>query len=213
LTRIGEVKNLGVIGVGIGGREYCFPPEPFREVYREARKLGFKTSAHAGEAAGPASIWGAIQALEVDRIGHGTRAIEDARLVDYLAEHKLPIELCVLSNVRTGVVAKVEAHPARTYFDRGIPLSVNTDDPTLFGCSLVDEYAALHEQLAFSRSDILRLIEQGIETSWLDPPRKQEMLGKFRAEFAAIDQLSLRHVPLPGARRGGSASRGESDTK
>jgi adenosine deaminase len=187
LARISEIRNLGVIGVGIGGREYKFPPEAFCEVFRRARKLGFKTSAHAGEAAGPQSIWGAIEALEVDRIGHGTRAIEDARLIDYLAQHKIPLELCVLSNVRTAVVTNVECHPARTYFDRGIPLSINTDDPTLFGNSLVDEYLALHGQLGFSRSDLLRLIEQGIETSWLPADRKQWMLGEFRAEFAALD--------------------------
>jgi adenosine deaminase len=186
-----EVKDLGVIGVGIGGREYQYPPEVFREVYEQARNLGFKTSAHAGEAAGAPSIRGAIEALKVDRIGHGTRAIEDARLVDYLAQHKLPLELCVLSNVRTAVVADVECHPARTYFERGIPLSINTDDPTLFGNSLVDEYLALHQQLGFSRSDILRLIEQGIETSWLAADRKPQMLGEFRAEFAAIDGHSI----------------------
>jgi adenosine deaminase len=187
LSCINEVKQLGVIGVGIGGREYQSPPEVFREVYEAARKLGFKTSAHAGEAAGPESIWGSIKALEVVRIGHGTRAIEDPRLVEYLAEHKVPLELCVLSNVRTAVVAKAERHPARIYFERGIPISINTDDPTLFGNSLVDEYAALHEQLGFSRSDIIRLIEQGIETSWLSAERKQQMLGEFRRKMAALD--------------------------
>jgi adenosine deaminase len=188
LASIGEVKSLGVIGVGIGGREYKFPPEEFREVFRKARELGFKTSAHAGEAAGPPSIWGAIEALAVDRIGHGTRAIEDPRLVDYLAQHKMPLELCVLSNLRTAVVGSVERHPARTYFDRGIPLTINTDDPTLFGNSLVDEYLALHQQLGFSRAEIVRLIEQGIETSWLAAERKQQMLSAFRAELAALNE-------------------------
>jgi adenosine deaminase len=187
LSCVNEVKQMGVIGVGIGGREYQFPPEVFREVYEAARKLGFKTSAHAGEAAGPQSIWGAIEALKADRIGHGTRAIEDPRLVEYLAEHKVPLELCTLSNVRTAVVAEAACHPARIYFERGIPLSINTDDPTLFGNSLVDEYAALHDQLGFSRLDIIRLIEQGIETSWRSAERKRQMLGEFREEFAALD--------------------------
>jgi adenosine deaminase len=187
LACISEVKDLGVIGVGIGGREYKFPPEAFREAYEQARELGFKTSAHAGEAAGPQSIWGAIEALQVDRIGHGTRAIEDPRLVDYLAQHELPLELCVLSNVRTAVVAEIERHPAQTYYERGIPISINTDDPTLFGNSLVDEYLALHEQLGFSRSEIMHLIEQGIETSWLDADRQQQLLSQFRAQFAALN--------------------------
>jgi adenosine deaminase len=195
LACIGEVKALGVIGVGIGGREYKFPPDAFREVYEQARQMGFKTSAHAGEAAGPESIWGAIEALAVDRIGHGTRAIEDPRLVDYLAQHKLPLELCVLSNVRTAVVAGTERHPVRTYYERGIPLSINTDDPTLFGNTLVDEYLALHEQLGFSRLEISRLIEQGIETSWLALDRKQQLLREFRAEFAALDGKRASHAP------------------
>src|SRR4029077_2257082 len=131
-----------------------------------------RTSAHAGEGAGPESIWGAIRALEVDRIGHGTRAAEDPRLVDYLAEKQIPLELCVLSNVRTAVVLEVARHPARTYYERGIPLSINTDDPKMFGNSLAEEYLALHRHLGFSRADIRRLIEQAVETSWLPKQRK-----------------------------------------
>jgi adenosine deaminase len=92
-----EARDLGVIGIGIGGSEHKFPPEAFAPVYRQARELGFKTSAHAGEAAGPKSMWGAIRTLEVDRIGHGTRAVEDPQLIEYLAAKKIPLELCVLS--------------------------------------------------------------------------------------------------------------------
>jgi adenosine deaminase len=186
LACIDEVKNLGVIGIGIGGSEHKFPPDAFAPVFRQAREMGFKTSAHAGEAAGPESIWGAIKTLQVDRIGHGTRAVEDPRLVDYLAEQKVPLELCVLSNVCTGIIPEIARHPARSYYDRGIPLSINTDDPKLFGNSLADEYLALHEHLGFSGADILRLIEQGIETSWLAQPRKQELLREFRLEFANL---------------------------
>jgi adenosine deaminase len=187
LACLAEVKDLGVIGVGIGGSEHRFPPEAFASVFRQARDMGFKTSAHAGEAAGPESIWGAIRVLEVDRIGHGTRAIEDQRLVDHLAEQQIPLELCVLSNVRTAVIPAIANHPARAYFAHGVPVSINTDDPKMFGNSLTDEYLALHEHLGFSRADILRLIEQGIETSWLSESRKQGMLNDFRSEFACVD--------------------------
>jgi adenosine deaminase len=150
--------------------------------------MGFRTSAHAGEAAGPASIWGAIRALEADRIGHGTRAIEDPLLVAYCAERRVPLELCVLSNVRTGVVPTAARHPARAYFERGIPLSINTDDPKLFGNSLAEEYLTLHRELGFTREDIQMLIEQGIETSWLHEDRKRDMLCQFRSEFAAMEK-------------------------
>jgi adenosine deaminase len=194
LECVNEVQSLGVIGIGIGGSEHRFPPEAFAPVYRQARELGFKTSAHAGEAAGPESMWGAIRVLEVDRIGHGTRAVEDPSLVDYLAQKKIPLELCVLSNVRTGVVPEVSLHPARRYYERGIPLSVNTDDPTMFGTCLAEEYLALHQHLGFSRADILRLIEQGVETSWLRADRKDQMRREFRAAFASADETDT--LPL-----------------
>ena len=113
LDAINEVKALGVVGVGIGGSEHDFPPELFETAFARARQLGFHTSAHAGEAAGPESIWGAIRALHVERIGHGTRAEEDARLLEYLVQHRIPIEMCPLSNVRTGVVASYNEHPVR----------------------------------------------------------------------------------------------------
>jgi adenosine deaminase len=187
LACVKEVRGLGVIGIGIGGSEHKFPPEVFAPVYRQAREMGFRTSAHAGEAVGPESVWGAIRALEIDRIGHGTRAVEDPRLVDYLAEKNIPLELCVLSNVRTAVVSDVKHHPARIYYQRGIPLSINTDDPKMFGNSLAEEYLALHQHLGFTRADILRLIEQGITTSWLPEPRKRALLGQFRSEFADLE--------------------------
>jgi adenosine deaminase len=186
LPCLNEVRGLGVIGIGIGGSEHRFPPEAFAPVFRQAREMGFRTNAHAGEGAGPESIWGAIRALEADRIGHGTRAVEDPRLVAYLAEKKIPLELCVLSNVRTAVVPQVASHPARTYYERGIPLSINTDDPKMFGNSLAEEYLALHRHLGFSRADIQRLIEQAIETSWLPEPRKRDLLSRFQGEVAPL---------------------------
>ncbi len=116
LAEVNEVKEMGVAGIGIGGSEQDFPPEPFEPVYQEARRLDLHTSAHAGEAAGAGSIWGAINSLRVERIGHGTRAEEDPSLLDYLARRGLPLEMCPLSNVRTGVVPSLLAHPIRRFF-------------------------------------------------------------------------------------------------
>jgi adenosine deaminase len=104
-----------------------------------------------------------------------------------LAEHQLPLELCVLSNVRTGVVADVAHHPARLFYERGITLSINTDDPQLFGTSLAEEYMALCRDLGFSRLDVQALIEQGIQSSWLADQRKRELLAQFRLELAALE--------------------------
>lgn len=180
LEQVHEVGDCGVIGIGIGGSEHKFPPEPYRDVYRRARDLGFRTSAHAGEVAGASSVWGAVRSLQVDRIGHGTRAHEDPELLDYLAAHQIPIEMCPVSNVRTGVVSSLAEHPVRDYFERGLLVTVNTDDPTMFGNSLAEEYRLLSEQQGFSRAEICQMIENGIRAAWLSAERRAELLSTFR---------------------------------
>lgn len=184
LAALYEVRDLGVIGVGIGGSEQSFPPEPFAGVYDRAHDLGFHTSAHAGEAAGADSIWGAIRALHVERIGHGTRAEEDPALLDYLARHAIPLEMCPLSNVRTNVVESIEKHPVRRYFERGILVTVNTDDPKMFGNTLAEEYALLETKLGFTPGDVREIILNGIRTSWLPAARKQAMIAEFTSDPA-----------------------------
>jgi adenosine deaminase len=183
LRSICEVRDLGVVGVGIGGSEAGFPPEPYRRIYAEARRLGFFTSAHAGEAAGPASVRGAIEHLEVDRIGHATRAEEDPAVLELLASRVIPLEICLLSNVKTGVVPSVAAHPVRRYYELGIPLSINTDDPGMFGNSLVNEYRALMSVHGFTPEEVIGLIEQALVSSWLPPGGKEDTLRRFRAGF------------------------------
>ncbi|MBN1188964.1 MAG: hypothetical protein JXA46_04365 [Dehalococcoidales bacterium] len=187
LAAINEVKGLGVIGVTIGGSEQTFPPEPYAGVYEQARQLGFHTSAHAGEAAGAESIWGAIRSLKVERIGHGTRAVEDEGLMDYLAEKKIPLEVCPLSNVRTGVVSSIDAHPVRKFFERGLAVTINTDDPKMFGNSLAEEYRLLVDRLGFSRQEIRTLILNGIYCSWLPVEKKIEMAAHFQADTSWME--------------------------
>ncbi len=182
LAKINEVRDLGVIGVGLGGSEQAYPPEPFARVYAEARRLGLHTSAHAGEGAGAESVWGAIHSLQVERIGHGTRAEEDSSLLDYLAERRIPLEMCPISNVCTGVVASIEAHPIRRYLERGIVVTINTDDPQMFGNSLAEEYRLLVERLGFSPEEICTCILQGIRSSWLPKARKQRLIETFCAD-------------------------------
>jgi adenosine deaminase len=187
LDAIREIRNeLGIVGIGIGGSEHRCPPEPYAPVYERARALGFRTTAHAGEACGPESVWGAIRALRVDRIGHATSAFQDPALVDYLARHRIPVELCLISNLRTGAVRSIAAHPARQYFERGIPLSVNTDDPKLFNSSLAEEYLALHTELGFTIAEVHSLIEDGVRSSWLQAERQYELLERIRAEVESI---------------------------
>jgi adenosine deaminase len=184
LSQLAELKSQGVIGIGIGGAEHLYPPEIFQDVYSTAREMGFHTTAHAGEAAGADSIWGAIQALEVERIGHGTRAFEDDALLQHLAETRLPIEMCPLSNVATRVVESIDQHPVRDYFDRGLMVTINTDDPVMFGNSMAQEFQALETSFGFTPDEIRTLILNGIEASWLSPERKRELADSFRSDSA-----------------------------
>ena len=173
LEAVAEVAaEAGVIGMGIGGSEQSFPPEPFAPVYERARALGLRTTAHAGEVAGPASVWGAIRALHVDRIDHGTRATDDPALVEWLAGHALPMTSCPGSNVATGTVPSITEHPIRAFLDAGVLVSVGTDDPTMFGLSLAGEYEALQTRLGFTDDEIRRLILNGVESSWLPADRR-----------------------------------------
>jgi adenosine deaminase len=180
LQEVKEVREYGVIGIGLGGSEQSFPPELFTGVYADARRLGFHTTAHAGEAAGAASIWGALRTLGVERIGHGTRAEEDETLLAYLSEKQIPIEMCPLSNVRTGVVVRIEAHPIRRYFDLGLLITVSTDDPKMFGNTIAEEYCTLETVFGFTPAEIRRVVDNSVQASWMDPEKKERLLSARR---------------------------------
>jgi adenosine deaminase len=176
LEAVAEVAaEAGVIGIGIGGSEQLFPPEPFAPVYERARSLGLRTTAHAGEVAGPASVWGAIRALKVDRIDHGTRAVDDPELMAYLAERQLPLTCCPGSNVATGAIRSLADSPVRRFMDAGLLISVSTDDPAMFGLSMAGEYEALQRSLGFSDTEIRGLVLGAVESCWLPPARKAEL--------------------------------------
>ena len=187
LQEINEVKDFGIIGIGIGGPEKEYPPELFTTIYDQARKLGFRTTAHAGEGAGPESIWSAVRDLKTERIGHGTRASEDEDLVRYLAQTKIPVELCILSNFRTKVIGSLEEHPVRKFIDIGIPVSINTDDPKMFGNSLAMEYQALHDVFGFTENQIFGIILNSVETTWLDQDEKDRLVSQIKSEAGIED--------------------------
>ncbi len=169
LAQVNEVRGLGVIGVGLGGSEQLFPPELFTDVFAEARRMGFHITIHAGEVAGPESVWGALRSLRAERIGHGTHAAEDEALLDALAESQVPVEMCPVSNVRTGAVRSLAEHPIRRFFEHGILVTVNTDDPKMFGNRLADEYRLLMQELGFRREEILQLIRNAERAAWVQP--------------------------------------------
>jgi len=189
MQRLEEVTpylHKGVIGVGIGGSEQTFPADPYEEVYREAKRRGFRLTAHAGEAAGPESIWTVIRKLRCERIGHGVRAKEDPQLVSFLKKSQIPLEVCVTSNVKTKVFESVEAHPIKQFYNKGLMVTVNSDDPTMFNTSLTQEYLQLAEKLGFSQQDIRQLTLNGVEASFMPDEMKEETKSQFREEWEQL---------------------------
>lgn len=176
---VATLGHLGVIGIGLGGSEHDYPPEPFAPVFALARSYGLHTTVHAGEAAGPASIWGALQALQAERIGHAARAAEDPTLVAHCLAHQVALECCPLSNVRTGVIADHPSHPIGAYLRAGLLVSINTDDPRMFHNPLVDEYVALHAHHGCDAVTICRLIDNAVTMAWLSPDEKTALRDRM----------------------------------
>jgi aminodeoxyfutalosine deaminase len=137
-----KYRERGIVGVGLGGEEALHPPEKFVEAFRLVREEGLGSVPHAGEVVGPASIWGAIDALNADRVRHGIRAVEDPALVRELAERQIVLDVTPLSNLRTGVVDSLDEHPLPQLVAAGVPCSVSTDDPEMFDTDLTREYEA-----------------------------------------------------------------------
>jgi adenosine deaminase/aminodeoxyfutalosine deaminase len=167
-----------VVAVGIGGDEQKGPAELFRDAYGYAATNGLRLTAHAGENAGPESVWGALN-LQAERIGHALTAIQDPELVEELAARQIPVEICLTSNIRTGCCASLSEHPVRDYFDRGVMITLNSDDPAMFHTSLTREYELAQETFAFTDEHIRELARNSFEASFLPADKKLEFLDLF----------------------------------
>lgn len=147
-------RRLGVVAFGLGGDEAALPAADFAAVFADARREGLGTTCHAGETTGPAAVREAVEACGVTRVGHALGAARDPAVLRLLAERGVHAELCPGSNAATGVLARREDHPLRAFLDAGVGCSLNTDDPTLFGTDLVEEYAAARDYAGLTEAEI-----------------------------------------------------------
>jgi len=160
-----ERVDRGVVAFGIGGSEARGPAKWFTDVFAFARDAGLHLTAHAGESEGPESIRAAL-ALGAERIGHGIAAARDEALMRHLREQDIPLEVCITSNLVTGVVNRIEDHPIRQLFDAGVPIVLNTDDPAMFGCTLVGEYRLAAERFGFSETELRGIANNAFRYAW-----------------------------------------------
>jgi adenosine deaminase len=169
-------RGYDVIGIGMGGDESSHPTSAFAVAYREAKRKDLRTVVHAGEFDGPRSVWEAIEILEVDRIGHGVRSVEDVQLVEQLARRGIPLECCPTSNVVTGVVSSWENHPIAALHRDGATVTVNSDDPALFKTSIGHEWEVLITRLGLRPQEVLRIGLQTARATFLPEGEKSDLL-------------------------------------
>jgi aminodeoxyfutalosine deaminase len=173
-------RDRNVVGFGLGGDERQAAPELFRDVYSFAADYGLRLTAHAGETAGPESIWGALN-LRAERIGHGLTAGQDPELMEELAHRQIPVEICLTSNLRTGCCTTLSDHPVKYYFDRGLMVTLNSDDPAMFCTSLGREYQVARQAFGFTDEHLRELARNSFEASFLPAEKKLEFLNSFDA--------------------------------
>ncbi len=170
--------HSSIIGIGVGGDERRTGSEPFRALYARARTSGLRLTNHAGETTGPEAIWEALS-IGSERIGHAVSAIQDESLLQHLKTRAIPLELNPTSNVRTSVCPSFSAHPLRQYFDRGLLVTLNSDDPAFFGSDLANEFLLAHTQQGFNREELRRLAANSIRASFLPETGKSAWLARI----------------------------------
>jgi len=177
-----------IVGVGLDSAEMGNPPEKFLDVFARAREEGFRVVAHAGEEGPPEYIWQAIEKLGAERIDHGVRAVEDARLVERLREEQIPLTVCPLSNVKLRVFEKLEGHNLKELLRLGLRATVNSDDPAYFGGYISDNFLAVADALQLTRDHVERLVRNSIDAAFTSPARKEALHQEVDSYLAGIER-------------------------
>lgn len=181
-TRIAtSLRPEGLVSFGLGGPETGVPRPQFKPYFDRARAAGLHSVPHAGETTGPETVWDAINHLGAERIGHGTSSVLDPRLIDHLGEHRVPLEVCPTSNIATRAVADLAEHPVRAMAEAGLLVTVNTDDPPMFGTDLNTEYAVAARLLGLDEAGLAALAKNAVGASFLDPAGKRSLTTEIDA--------------------------------
>jgi adenosine deaminase/aminodeoxyfutalosine deaminase len=171
-------KFPSIVGIGLGGDERRTGSEPFHTLYLEAGQAGLRLTNHAGETTGSGAIWEALR-IGSERLGHALSAVHDTGLMLELKERQIPLELNPTSNVRTGACSSFAAHPLRNYFDRGLLVTLNSDDPAFFGSDVANEYLLAHTEQGFTRKELRQLAGNSIRASYLPEREKAKWLAQI----------------------------------
>jgi aminodeoxyfutalosine deaminase len=173
-----------LIGFGLGGPEIGVPRPQFERHFTAARAAGLHCVPHAGETTGPQTVWDALRYLGAERIGHGTSSAQDPELLAHLAEHRIPLEVCPSSNIATRAVATLEEHPLRTFVDAGVVVTINSDDPPMFGTTLNREYQIAADLLDLDETGLADLARTAVDVSFAPDEVKARLRGEIGATVA-----------------------------
>ncbi|WP_151775510.1 adenosine deaminase [Streptomyces abyssomicinicus] len=179
------VRPEGLISFGLGGPEIGVPRPQFKPYFDRARAAGLRSVPHAGETTGPETVWDALRELGAERIGHGTSSARDPRLLEHLAEHRIALEVCPTSNIATRAVRTLDEHPIKEFVKAGVLVTVNSDDPPMFGTDLNNEYAVAARLLDLDERGLAELAKNAVEASFLDPAGKARIAAEIDAYTAA----------------------------
>lgn len=174
-----QYPNPYVVGFNLAGDEINYPPRLFAKAFQMVHEAGLGTTAHAGEVVGPESVWEALETLPITRIGHGVRIIEDEKLIETVKARNITLECCPTSNIVLKVYENYQVHPLRKLYDKGIKVTLNSDDPPLFKTTVGHEYDVAQKHFGFSDGELLELSRNAIHASFADEKLKQELLDKI----------------------------------
>ncbi|MCL1892607.1 MAG: adenosine deaminase [Holophagaceae bacterium] len=183
-------KNHGVVGFDLAGAEESFPDKKYKDAFERVSSNNINCTLHAGETYGPKSVHQAIHICGAHRIGHGVRLIEDGELVNYVNDHRIPLEMCISSNLQSKVVKRIEDHPIRLFYDLGMRVTVNTDNRLITNTTLSDEYWRLHQELDFSIEEIKEIIINGFKSAFIPYAQKCHLVSGIVAELKSLEHGS-----------------------